>query len=71
MTLLCINVINIHALQKVLINKSNEIVKVVSVNRNKYKKHVNLNEEKEEIIFERLKYKYIKNLLKGKQIDDD
>ena len=56
---------------KVLINKSNEIVKVVSVNRNKYKKHVNLNEEKEEIIFERLKYTYIKNLLKGKQIDDD
>ena len=35
------------------------------------KKHVNLNEEKEEIIFERLKYTYIKNLLKGKQIDDD
>ena len=29
---------------KVLINKSNEIVKVVSFNRNKYKKHVNLNE---------------------------
>ena len=57
--------------EKVLINKSNEIVKVVSVNRNKYKKHVNLNEEKEEIIFERLKYTHIKNLLKGKQIDDD
>ena len=51
---------------KVLINKSNEIVKVVSVNRNKYKKHVNLNEEQEKIIFERLKYKCIKNLLKGK-----
>ena len=36
---------------KVLINKSNEIIKVVSVNRNKYKEHVNLNEEKEKIIF--------------------
>ena len=55
---------NYSCTSKVLINKSNEIVKIVFVNRNKYKKHDNLNEEEEKIIFERLKYKYIKNLLK-------